>query len=365
MRDNIVKYLSKLVSIESSYPRENEIFLQLRDILNKSQFIVETQIVEGSRYNIFAEKNKTDDKNAVLFYGHMDTVPLVNEDEWKTNPLKLSLKSGRLYGLGASDMKGGIAAFLEATKDTAAYCKIFLAVDEENISEGAWKAFAERKQFFEDVELIISAEPSFGLGLNGITVGRTGRCIFEVTFQGKPEHIIKYKQAVDAIEKFSEFAHNLYKNRETLFKSPDTVIQIRKVEGESKGMSVCGSVYAEIEAILGSEDKVQDVLLKLQSLTNDLIRLKKRKTPYLEGYKFNSFPYEKEIATIVKRHTGKKMSLHTRKSVGDDNVLAKLGIPVITWGPVGGNEHAPNEYVELESLRSLSNMYKKIIKIER
>ena len=51
------------------------------------------------------------------------------------------------------------------------------------------------------------------------------------------------------------------------------------------------------------------------------------------------------------------MNLYTRMSVGDDNALATLGIPVITWGPDGGNAHAPNEYVTKTSLEKLSKMF--------
>lgn len=55
------------------------------------------------------------------------------------------------------------------------------------------------------------------------------------------------------------------------------------------------------------------------------------------------------------------MQLHERSSVGDDNVLATLGIPVITWGPDGKGAHEADEWVDLESLKILSKMFKTLI----
>ena len=50
-----------------------------------------------------------------------------------------------------------------------------------------------------------------------------------------------------------------------------------------------------------------------------------------------------------------------RSSVGDDNVLATLRIPVITWGPSGGNAHSANEYVSEKSLDTFVNMYSDLL----
>ena len=55
------------------------------------------------------------------------------------------------------------------------------------------------------------------------------------------------------------------------------------------------------------------------------------------------------------------MKICKRKSVGDDNVLAQLNVPVITWGTEGGNEHSGNEFVSVKSLVRLSEMYKDLL----
>lgn len=356
--DNILK---ALVEINSVFTKEKEISKFLCDHLIKSGFKIFTQDIGEGRKNIFAQKGGGN--KAILFYGHMDTVSMGDEKEWKYPPFELTKSEDKYYGLGTSDMKGGIAAFLEATRNIDTYIKIFLAVDEENISEGAWLAVKEKKDFFSDVALIISAESGFNLSQHEVTVGRTGRCVYEVNFKGKREHIIKYKEAEDAIEKMGRFTTRLYDGRGKMFKSKDTVIQIRKVEGESIGMSVCDNVLAEVEVLLGAGDTSESVRSILQGLTDAEIKEQPRKTPYLQAYYFDCFPYQSELGNLIEKYTGKKMVLTTRKSVGDDNVLASLGIPVITLGPEGGNEHKANEYVEIESLNRLQKIYEEFLDV--
>lgn len=353
--------LKSLVNINSVYPHEQKIGEFLFSYLKDAGFLVEKHEFSKGRFNLFAQKNPKEGTKAIMFYGHMDTVPLVNTEEWESDPFELHEKDGRLYGLGTNDMKGGIVAFIEASKSTDSYCKIFLAADEENISEGAWSAVEEKRDFFDDVELIISAEPNFGNGTHSITRGRTGRCIFEVNFEGKPVHIAKYKEGQDAIEIMSNFISNLYERRDSLFDSEDTVVQVRKVSGESVGMSVCGNAQIEIESMIGLHDSIEGVREKIQSLTSFDVSLKPRKTTYLTSYYFEKFAYMEDISEIISRFTHKDMVLITRSSVGDDNVLATLGIPVITWGPDGGNSHCPNEYVEIESIGLMTEMYKELL----
>ncbi|MDO8621493.1 MAG: M20/M25/M40 family metallo-hydrolase [Candidatus Levybacteria bacterium] len=347
-----IDLLEKLVSIFSVTGSENAIHLLIEKLLLKNNFNVQKQRIAKDRWNLFAQRGNG--KSAILFLGHMDTIPAGNG--WKTNPHVLVKNNGRLYGLGASDMKGGIAAFLSAATKTNAYVKILLTVDEENISEGAWKAI-KIKSFFKDVKLIISAESNFTLKENDITVGRTGRCVYEVLFKGKEEHIIRYKEGTDAIELLGKFVNKLYERRSVLFQSSQTIAQVRKIEGESVGMSVCGMAKLEVEVLLGSGDSIGSVCRVLKQLGASKVNIKKRKTPYLESYYFDSFPYGDLIGKIVKKHIGNSMKLTTRISVADDNVLATLGIPVITWGAIGGNEHTANEFVNEDSLLKLHNVY--------
>lgn len=350
-----IKLLENIVAIPSAYPHEGELGLYLQRYLSTHGFDVESQQVDIDRHNIFASRGRGE--RAILFYGHLDTVPLLSRSDWQTDPFHLTKKGGNLYGLGAYDMKGGLAAFIDACQKSCAYVKIFLGVDEENWSAGAWKAVQEKSNFFDDVELIISAEPNFGLGLNGITNQRTGRYLYDVDIRGVAAHVAAYQEGTDAINLLGDFIHSFYKQRNELFHKMGAYAQVRRVAAESTGMSVCGRASATVEVLPTRDTKSSDVQIKIQSLTMGAVSLKQRPTPYLPGYSFPTFPHQTFIREIIKNNTGKDMVLNSRMSVADDNVLATLGIPVITWGPSGGNAHSPNEYVEKNSLNTLSKMY--------
>lgn len=360
--------LKRLVETPSIYPHEEQISQVVRELLIEHGFSVVEQDIgtvykseKGrNRKNIFGIKGSGD--RSILFYGHLDTVPLVNLDQWgNLDPFKLTRIDNYYYGLGSADTKAGISAFFEATYDSDKYTKVLLAVDEENISAGAWAAVQaeETKQFFDDVEFCISTEPSFQPHDNVICTGRTGRTVYEVNFAGSPEHLANYKRARDSIEMLGNFISRLYGRREEMFNSEYSVGQIRKVTGESVGMSVCANASADIEVLLGPGDTTESVSALLQTLTDSEVRIQTRQTPYLQGYQFKNFPYNDLINQIILEHTGKTVEFEFRSSVGDDNVIgAYLQIPIITWGPIGYNEHRPNEHVDINSLNIKTKMYK-------
>ncbi|MDH5533013.1 MAG: M20/M25/M40 family metallo-hydrolase [Candidatus Pacebacteria bacterium] len=353
--------LSQLVSKDTRYAKKSE--GNLEDLLTKTlnDLGFSTSIIKtDDRPNILADNGK--EGKSILFYGHIDTVDVV--PGWSREPFELTIEGNKAYGLGAYDMKGGIAAFLSAIGNSKKHIKVLLAVDEENISSGAWDVVKKKKEFFSDVELIISAEPNFGLGLNGITVGRTGRVLFTVGAQGKPVHIAKHETGINAIYPLTEFISKLKDS--SISKDKMTVIQPRNVVTNTIGMSLCEYAEVDIEVLLGSDDSIEEIkkeLIKLTKKVNDnfKVKLKKRETPYLTGYRFTSFPYQKEISKIIQKYTGEKIQLHERSSVGDDNVLASLGIPVITWGPNGAGAHEVDEWVDLDSLEKLKEMYSELL----
>jgi len=354
------QFLSELIAINSCQLNEKKVGNVLAGKLKKIDFNVKSVEIETGRLNIFATKNKKKKGKAILFYGHLDTVAPVND--WDGDPFKPLIKGNRLQGLGAYDMKGGIVAFLEATRKISdRYIKIFLASDEERESFGAWHALENNKEFFADIDLIISAEPNFDNGINSITVGRTGRFLYRVTANGKAAHIAKKNEGIDAIELLSRYLTNFYNLSPQLQHS---TLQAYKLRAESIGMSVCAQAWGEIEALVGMEDGGDKILNWLRKINTDKhigINYKKRRTPYLDSYYFKSFKYQKEIGRIIKESTNKSMKLIKRHSVGDDNVLASLGIPVITWGPDGGGAHGKNEWVDIKSLNKLADMYRKLL----
>jgi succinyl-diaminopimelate desuccinylase len=346
----MLSLLKQLINISSPYPHESRLGEFLFSYLRNLGFSVAKVYLDETRFSILASRGKSP---SLMFYGHLDTVPLTQT--------VFSRSGNKIYGLGAYDMKGGIAAFLTAVSRHDLPVKILLCPDEENYSAGVWSVINSHQDFFSGVKLIISAEPNFGLGLHSLTVARTGRYVFEMIFPGIPAHMAQYKKGKDAILSASVFIQKLYADRDLIRKNLHAFIQVRRFSAESVGMSVCDLAKIEIECLVAFPGSWQKVKKYLENTSHLSIKLKPRPTPYLDPYRFSAFPYQTEIKSIIKATTGQKMQLDSRYSVADDNALATLEIPVITWGPDGENAHSPGEWVSLDSLKKLSRMYRRLL----
>src|SRR3989344_8231254 len=163
----VIKLLKEIIAIDSTNPfktvikdgkeigigNEGKIADYLEQKLIASGFKVSRQIVQEAtnvnykgniieipeRYNLLASKGQGE--KSLLFYGHMDTVDV--KEGWKTNPFEAVIKTENgkqiVYGLGANDMKGGLAAILLAieNEDVSNYqLKVDFVCDEEFWSYG-------------------------------------------------------------------------------------------------------------------------------------------------------------------------------------------------------------------------------------
>src|SRR3989338_860680 len=181
--------LRKIVEINSIFPNEKALAEFVESYLLNLGFSVHRQQVSENRFNILAEKGDGD--KALLFYGHLDTVPVYGD--WKTDPLVLSEDGDTLNGLGVVDMKGGVVAILKAieNKNISGFkLKVAFGVDEENISEGGHVLVNSR--WCDDVVAAIvpetgtSTEPS--IGPRAILLGRRGRAAYIIKVPGFSVH---------------------------------------------------------------------------------------------------------------------------------------------------------------------------------
>lgn len=378
---NSKQLLQSLVSIRSVFPDEGKIGIFLEKILKEQGFKTKRQYLSPKRFNLFGERGRG--RSARLFYGHIDTVPI--QGDWKTDPFKLTQAGDSLYGLGVCDMKGGIAAMINAFNNTKTTrkIKVLFGVDEENISEGAWKAVEENKPFFSDVSLVVIGESGSSSrqtgGVNVITLGRRGRSVFSIEIFGKSSHGAQPHRGVNAI---SEVAIAVYfLNKMKLPKHRllgNSTLFVRKIEGSSKSLSIPDRAYLEIDRHLVIPETVESVKKELQEYIDGLYKKGKlsrnadrraivtvlqRKTPYLNPYVTSQRDrHVKKIIGYIKTTYGKPI-INYASSVADENVFAKvLHVPILTIGPRGGNIHGADEWVLGKSLKEVSELYSFILK---
>lgn len=364
MKKDLINLLKELVKINSIFPNEKKLGDFIYKLFKSKNFIVKKQLVEKNRYNILVEKGKSD--KSILLYSHLDTVDIALNR--KTNPFLLKIKNDKAYGLGAWDMKSGIAVnILTSLNYLPKKYKLKLAfcVDEENISKGAFKLI--NSDFFKDVDLIISTEPSFYYGNQGIVIGRPGRTVFTIKITCQPKHYGFYEKKYD----INIFTSNLIEELSKFYKKNSNKKQfvfVKKIHSKTIGLSTPYEINLEIDSSIipplnniklkkNIERTANIINKKFNNFFNIKIDFFPRETPYLNGYEINrNNKYLKILKKSIFYITKEKPIPYFRSSIADENVFGSTKKTVLGIGPIGGNAHAPNEWVSLSSMKILYNI---------
>jgi len=356
-----VELLPELVSIPSIFPNEHEMGKFCKNFLEQIGFSVTLFELPGNRPVLVATRGENP---PLAFFGHMDTVPVYGS--WDTNPHELVEKEGKLYGLGAGDMKGGIAAFLSALEGNDAPAMVVLTSDEENNSAGA-HLLSAHPELFRGLKLLVSAEPTeHGNEEGSILLGRRGRAVFSVTVKGVSSHAAHPERGINAIEKAAELIvalreFPLKKNTEL----GNQALFVRRISGENTSLSLPESASFQIDMHLVTGQNDSSELSRLQSFLSEVypqcsVSIFDRGLPYnMPFYTSPENPEVQKLRGIVQDVVGKTFWSHG-ESVADDNVLAQL-CPVASYGPVSRNYHAANEYVSKQSLLNCEKVYSRLL----
>lgn len=193
--------LSRMIACETVNPDGHEAALAelLRAELSMLGLNARVQAVSPGRANVIAEAGEG--ARALLFNGHLDVVPAVGD--WTSDPFVLTERDGRLYGRGAADMKGPIAAMIAALRRVLAEgtlpgrIKLAFTADEEVGTTGI------RRFLNEDDDSYIGAvigEPSE----MQVAVAHKGLTRIRVTLRGRAAHASRPQAGVNAVDKAAD-----------------------------------------------------------------------------------------------------------------------------------------------------------------
>ncbi|MGP3667978.1 MAG: M20 family metallopeptidase [Candidatus Bathyarchaeota archaeon] len=358
--NEVNKMLKKLISIPSVSGSEHEITDYVEEKLLAYGFNVERILVKGCGPTLFAYY-KTNPKGLnLLFYGHLDTVKPV--EGWAFPPFKPKIIDGKMYGLGSCDMKGGLAAILEALKRLTnlkkLYGNIFVALvsDEELYSRGCDSLIKLGK--LKGIDAAISAEST---SVSRMEIGRFGRAVYDIIVKGRSSHVTNFKKRVDAVVEASKIVLSLKKL------GGEGSFTVLAINGGTEFLSTPDTCRIVIDKQLSLKESKEAFLRKIKNLTKKLnlkssvtVKVFKRPTPYMKPYVLGSrgnriIEAVEKACKVVKGRFPKKV---VGKCVGDENYLVvRAQIPTVTIGPKGGNEHSANEYVYLNSVADAANIY--------
>jgi succinyl-diaminopimelate desuccinylase len=160
--------------------------------------------------NIYLKRGTA--KPLFVFLGHTDVVPTGKLESWDSPPFEPTIRDGQLYGRGAADMKGGIAAFITAVErfiaqhpDHQGSIAVLLTSDEEGIAtNGVVKVVEVLEQRGEKIDWCLVGEPSSDKKIGDvIRVGRRGSLCAKLTVQGVQGHVAYPELADNPIHKFA------------------------------------------------------------------------------------------------------------------------------------------------------------------
>ncbi|HAU07796.1 MAG: hypothetical protein UW46_C0004G0091 [Candidatus Yanofskybacteria bacterium GW2011_GWF1_44_227] len=359
--------LKQLVEIPSYLgPATNEvkiadfIFKYLSTIPNLT---IKKQKVTENRYNIFAS---FPGKTKLLIAGHMDTVE--PKDKSKLTPI---IKDGRLYGLGALDTKGGIAALLSSiakAKDIQNVALLFYC-DEEYDFMGMRKFINTNPKLKPSMAIVI--EPS----QLKIWNGHRGLIEVFISIKGKSGHAASPEHIKGAGWEMHSFLTHLRK-------------ELARYAHPQLGKTSLNIAYARTgmfknkmgdEVVLGKQGNniadYSEIILDIRTTSSrlrastieKLARLYFRKT----RNKIFDFRIRHDLGSLYtdRKYLNKiERALKTKEKIGylDPSDLGygdgqmineKWKCPVIYLGPKGAGMHAPDEYVDIASIDKLANMF--------
>ena len=237
-------YLEKLLNELGAYKIEKEYLSD--EILKKSL----KEYNEGNlghnnkdRYNLIAEFKGKNNKT-LAFNGHVDTMSFGNSEDWNYNPFGGIVENDNVYGLGSTDMKGGLMASIMAIKllkdsDIELPCNIIInaVADEEGGGNGSIVTAMNGNL---NADGVIVCEPSD----NKILIAHMGFVFFKVKVRGAALHCAEKWKGVNAIEKavkLIESINELEKDWLMKYKHPllpPPTINIGVIKGGSAGSTV-------------------------------------------------------------------------------------------------------------------------------
>lgn len=303
----------------------------------------------------------------LMLIGHIDTVA-VKPENWNTDPFTPTEIDGKVYGRGAMDMKGGIAAILETleyyclhkTEFSGRLLACFVA-DEEGLSKGTFQLVSEGLT----ADYAIMAECRY----DNVAVGFRGRFTFDVVVHGRAAHASHYPEAGEnalisggrlaaAIEALPTLSHPHLKHGTWC---------IRALEGGNKSTLVVPDrcdIFVDRYVVPGENE--ESCIAQIYGAVHELgldgkvdVSLRPRTTPYMQSF---AVPEDHILVTTLQTNfkavTGEELPCAYDPSVCDSNILCGiLGIPTVTFGPSGGNMHGDNEYGYAYQVKNCAEVY--------
>ncbi len=314
------------------------------------------------------------------FAGHSDVVPVGDLSSWTIGPFAAELSSGYLFGRGASDMKGAIAAFTEAAarflakrgRDFGGSISLLITGDEEGPAvNGTVKMLQRLSERGETIDACLVGEPTSSRRFGDmIKIGRRGSMTVDMVVRGVQGHVAYPERLDNAIHRLSALIEAL--GREPIDQGSThfqpTSLQFTTVDVGNKATNIAPGV-----ARARFNTRFND-LWTSKTLLGHLTERLERANAALGGngtfeltheVSGESFypppgPLSDLVAGAIRDVAGVEAELSTTGGTSDARFI-RVHCPVLEFGLVGESMHKVDEKTAVADLRTLAGVYETVL----
>ncbi|RXJ71448.1 succinyl-diaminopimelate desuccinylase [Veronia nyctiphanis] len=372
MTDSAVLSLAKdLISRPSVTPEDEGCQEMMIARLEALGFTIETMVFEDTT-NLWARRGNTGP--LLTFAGHTDVVPAGPLEDWNTPPFEPTVIDGYLYGRGAADMKGSLAAMLVAAErfvtenpDHKGSISFLITSDEEGpFINGTTRVVDTLMARNEIIDMCIVGEPSSTKEVGDVVKnGRRGSITGDLTVKGIQGHVA-YPQLAknpvhEALPALAELASTEWDKGNDYF--PPTSFQIPNLASGTGASNVIPGEFS-VQFNFRFSTELTDELIKQR--VHDV--LQKHDLEYDLKWTLSGQPFLTDtgdlldaVVDAVAEVNDQKPELLTTGGTSDGRFIAQMGSQVIELGPVNATIHKVNECVKVADLEKLTDMYQKVL----
>lgn len=361
----------QLIALPSVTPEDGGCQEIIADRLRALGFDVE-QMNKGSVQNLWARRGTA--KPSLVFAGHTDVVPTGPESSWKFPPFVPTEHEGNLYGRGAADMKGGLAAMITAVEEFVAAVPRFngsiaflVTSDEEGPAEHGTRYVMEQLNARgEAIEYCLVGEPSSQQRLGDIIrVGRRGSLNGKLTIRGKQGHVA-YPELADnpihrAFAALDELANRTWDSGYESF--PPTSFQVSNITAGTGAENV---IPGELQARFNFRYCPAQNAEKLQATVASV--LDEYALDWSIEWRESGKPFYTPDGTLtaavdaaIQAEAGLLPEHSTGGGTSDGRFIALSGAQVVELGVCNATIHQLDENVRIQDLDVLSKIYRRVL----
>ncbi|TWX52805.1 succinyl-diaminopimelate desuccinylase [Colwellia hornerae] len=364
---DVITLAKDLIARPSVTPEDFGCQKMMSERLETLGFNNESMVFEDTT-NLWSRRGTT--KPVFCFAGHTDVVPAGNLALWHTPPFEPTIIDGMLYGRGAADMKGSLAAMLIATArfvedhpDHYGSIAYLITSDEEGpFINGTTRVIDTLEARHEKIDYCIVGEPTSSDSVGDIVKnGRRGSISGELIIHGKQGHVA-YPDHVKnpihlAMPALAELSQMHWDDGNAYF--PKTSFQLSNIESGTGATNVVpGHLTAWFNLRFSTELNFQNIIDKIDAV------LIEHQLSYEIKWTFNGKPFITEPGTLldaavkaIKTVTDIEAELSTSGGTSDGRFIAPTGAQVIELGPCNATIHQVNESVSCNDLILLTDIY--------